>query len=494
MTCGLGCLGHSSLLTPHSSLLTPHSSLLTLLFGSRKKEEFSLQALQLLDAFLVWAGFAIASAVRWNVIDQQYSGLGLNPIAWLLFIVVPFTPLTLELFGFYKNTLNLKASAALWKVIQTAAVLGAVVGGCVLAFKLDPSSRLVLVFGGFFALNFVFWRFVWVRNVLRRRVKKGADRERAILVGALEDLAEFEAELPSSVTDYLEICAHFDLNGREVSELADVIVEASAQRVIVSPRHVLFDKVGEAVSISEVQGLEVWVAANFVSAQISRPAFDTLGDKPMLVLRSTPELSWALLAKSLLDRCFALAVIVASSPLWLLAAVGIMLSNPGPVFFRQRRAGKYGKEFKMWKFRTMCLDAEEKLAKVKEQMGNQMTGPVFKLEDDPRVFPFARFLRKWSIDELPQFINVLMGDMSVVGPRPLPVYEVKEFEQSAHRRRLSVKPGITCTWQAGGRNTITSFDDWVKMDLEYIDNWSLWLDLKIICKTIPAVLFSKGAS
>lgn len=464
------------------------------MFGSRKKEEFSLQALQLLDAFLVWAGFAIASAVRWNVISKGYSGLGLDPIAWLLFIVVPFTPLTLELFGFYKNTLNLKASAALWKIIQTAALLGAVVGACVLAFQLDPSSRLVLGFGGLFSLSFVFWRFVWVRNILRRRVKKGANRERAILVGCVSDFDQFESELPSSVTDYIEISAHFDLNGRAVTELADLIVEESAQRVIISPRNVLFDKVGEAVEISEIQGLEVWVAANFIRSQIARPAFDTLGDKPMLVLRSTPELSWALLAKSVLDRCFAFFVILASLPIWVVAAIGIMVSDPGPIFFRQRRAGKYGKEFRMWKFRTMCVDAEAKLAKVKEQMGNQMTGPVFKLDDDPRVFAFAKFLRKWSIDELPQFINVLIGDMSVVGPRPLPVYEVEEFEKSAHRRRLSVKPGITCTWQAGGRNTITSFEDWVEMDLEYIDNWSLWVDLKIICKTIPAVLFGRGAS
>ena len=147
----------------------------------------------------------------------------------------------------------------------------------------------------------------------------------------------------------------------------------------------------------------------------------------------------------------------------------------------------------MWKFRTMAVDAEARLALVKEQMGNDMTGPVFKLDDDPRVFPFAKILRKMSIDELPQLINVLRGEMSIVGPRPLPVYEVQDFEKSAYRRRLSVKPGITCTWQAGGRNEITNFDQWVEMDLAYIDNWSLWLDLKILLKTIPAVLFNKGA-
>jgi lipopolysaccharide/colanic/teichoic acid biosynthesis glycosyltransferase len=198
--------------------------------------------------------------------------------------------------------------------------------------------------------------------------------------------------------------------------------------------------------------------------------------------------------KEVFDRVFAALVILLSSPFWIFAYVGIRISSPGaPVFFSQMRAGRYGKPFRMWKFRTMVANAEELLQKIKDEHGNQMDGPVFKLDHDPRIFPFGSLLRKLSIDELPQLLNVVLGDMSLVGPRPLPLYEVEAFCEISHRRRLSVKPGITCEWQAGGRNKITSFEQWVEMDLKYIDNWSLWLDFRILLLTIPAVLFAKGA-
>jgi lipopolysaccharide/colanic/teichoic acid biosynthesis glycosyltransferase len=163
------------------------------------------------------------------------------------------------------------------------------------------------------------------------------------------------------------------------------------------------------------------------------------------------------------------------------------------VFYRQERAGRYGKPFWMWKFRTMVVDAEKKLEELKQQAGNQMSGPVFKLEHDPRIFPVGRLLRKFSIDELPQLLNVLLGDMSLVGPRPMAMYELPKIERSEHRRKLSVRPGLTCIWQVSGRNQITDFDEWVSLDLQYIDRWSLWLDVKLLFLTIPAVIFARGA-
>ncbi len=243
-----------------------------------------------------------------------------------------------------------------------------------------------------------------------------------------------------------------------------------------------------------MQGVEAWIGATFLRTQVARPSFDAVGGRPMLVFRSTPELSWQLFTKKLVDVFGALALVVFGAPFWIAAIIGIKLASPGaPVIFAQQRAGLYGKPFRIYKFRTMVPDAERMLEEIKEEHGNEVDGPAFKLAFDPRIFPFGKFLRKFSIDELPQMINVLRGEMSLVGPRPLPLHEIEAIEKSSHRRRLSMKPGVTCLWQISGRSDITDFDEWVKLDVAYIDRWSIWEDFRILIKTVPAVLFSKGA-
>jgi len=209
------------------------------------------------------------------------------------------------------------------------------------------------------------------------------------------------------------------------------------------------------------------------------------------VFRSTPDVSWTLFIKDLIDRVGAFVSLVILALPMAVVALMIRITSSGPVIFRQQRAGKHGKPFTMYKFRSMSDDAEMRRAEL--EPFNQMNGPVFKVEDDPRITPFGRWLRRSSIDELPQLVNVLMGNMSLVGPRPLPIYEVEKFENTAQRRRLSVKPGLTCLWQISGRNQVKDFRDWVKLDLDYIDRWSLALDFKILLRTIPAVLMGMGA-
>jgi exopolysaccharide biosynthesis polyprenyl glycosylphosphotransferase len=198
-----------------------------------------------------------------------------------------------------------------------------------------------------------------------------------------------------------------------------------------------------------------------------------------------------MVVKQVTDFFGSLISLIILAPVFLLIAILIKYSSPGPVFFRQQRSGLNGRPFTIFKFRTMVTNAEQ----FKHELSamNEMTGPVFKVTNDPRVTPLGKTLRKYSLDELPQLFNVLRGEMSLVGPRPLPVDEVKRFENLSHRRRLSVKPGLTCLWQVKGRNQINDFREWVRLDLEYIDNWSLWLDFKILLLTVPAVLRGTGA-
>jgi len=462
-----------------------------------RKDSFTTQALQITDALIIWAAFLLGGFLRNFFRDT--AGLGLEgevvaTMRWVLYIAVPATPLLLERFGFYTHLRDKRASTAIWQVIQALIAVVLIIGLFAIFAHQDDVRRLSLGLGLVLVLVFLFARDRGLSAWLRRRAQSDATRERVIIAGSNGEMAELVETLDPEITAGWKIVDHFDLEQRDVMDLFQLLKDQSVSRVIFSAKNTEFEKVARAVEACELQGVEAWIAASFIRTQIARPVFDVIGDRPMLVLRSTPELSWELLCKETMDRVGAALVIVATSPLWVFAAIGIRLKSPGaPVFFSQMRAGRYGQPFRMWKFRTMVANAEELLQATKEQHGNVMDGPVFKLDNDPRVFPFGAFLRKLSIDELPQLLNVVMGDMSLVGPRPLPLYEVEAFCEFSHRRRLSVKPGITCEWQVGGRNHITSFEEWVAMDLRYIDNWTLWLDLQILLKTIPAVLFGRGA-
>lgn len=195
--------------------------------------------------------------------------------------------------------------------------------------------------------------------------------------------------------------------------------------------------------------------------------------------------------KRVLDVTVALIALSLLSPLLLLVGLAIKVTSPGPIFFLQERVGFNKRRFKIFKFRTMVPNAENLMSLLEQH--NEASGPVFKMKNDPRITPIGKFLRKSSIDELPQLLNVLNGDMSLVGPRPLPVRDYEGFNEDWQRRRFSVKPGITCLWQVHGRSGI-SFDQWMLLDLKYMDEWSLWLDLKILAKTVPAVLRGAGAA
>lgn len=235
-------------------------------------------------------------------------------------------------------------------------------------------------------------------------------------------------------------------------------------------------------------GVTFRVSSQILSLAQAKSKIYYLGESPYFTFQNTPKQNFNLALKSIFDRIFALCVLLFFSPVFLIIAILIKLDSKGPVFFKQVRSGLRGREFMVYKFRSMCDGAEDMLESMKDE--NEQEGPVFKVKNDKRITKIGSFLRKTSLDELPQFINVLKGDMSVVGPRPPLPAEVKQYK-TWQTRRLSMKPGITCIWQVSGRNNIP-FEQWMKLDLQYIDTWSLGLDFMIILKTVKTVLKHDG--
>ena len=245
------------------------------------------------------------------------------------------------------------------------------------------------------------------------------------------------------------------------------------------------------VSLCEQEGVAVRVLSRLAELQWSWTSVDTLMGEPVITISPTgPHVDFGgMVAKRVLDVLVSALALVVLAPVFAAVALLIKLDSKGPVLFAQERVGFNRRRFRVFKFRTMVPDAEARQKDVEHL--NEAEGPVFKIKYDPRVTRVGRFLRRTSLDELPQFMNVLRGDMSLVGPRPLPIRDFERIETRWHRRRFTMKPGLTCLWQINSREP--KFDDWIRMDMEYIDNWSLDLDFKILAKTIPAVLSRHGA-
>lgn len=462
-----------------------------------RRQEINLQLTELIDSAILASSLWLAYVFRAVILQSYFPDLEVIPpfqeFLWLGTVVVMFTPIVLEAQGFYNNLLNKSPALSLRQLASTLVWVGTIVGAFVIFFRWVVPSRSVVLLEVVISGLLLLLREAYQRDLLRRKIVGGnARRERVLLAGLKTDVEKLLRGMNDEQRAEIDIRGTIDIANEPVSHLSDAIKEQSVSRVIFAAQHVHFAKIEEAVQACETVGVEAWISADFFQTSIARPTFDVLSGRLMLVFHSTPQVSWALLAKDLLDRIGAAVLLVISLPFWIVAMVGIRLTSRGDIFFRQERSGHYGKPFMMWKFRTMHVDAEARRASLESH--NEMDGPVFKIRNDPRIFAFGQFLRKFSIDELPQLINVVRGEMSLVGPRPLPVYEINRIEKSAQRRRLSVKPGLTCLWQVSGRNGIKNFEEWVALDLKYIDNWSLWLDVKILAQTVPAVVRGSGAS
>ena len=341
------------------------------------------------------------------------------------------------------------------------------------------------------ALFLRFHLFRW----LQLHTTNGRNHLRSVLLaGSQEDMENGWNQLPQHWLRSAHVAGRAIAGESTEQDIQRIIEENHVEQLFLFGGLDAYEANKTAVSLCELQGIDVYIILRDDHSISLRANIAEIDDSKALILSSTPVYSWARLFKSVMDRVLAFFAIIGTSPLWLIAAIGIRISDPnGPIFYRQMRSGLHGKPFAMWKFRSMYADADKRLDEIKAKYGNEMDGPIFKLTNDPRIFKFGHFIRKTSIDELPQLINILMGEMSIVGPRPLPTYETDQFPDIWNRRRLSVKPGLTCYWQVEDRSDNTEFSTMVNKDLKYIDNWSLWVDCMLVLRTIPAVLFGKGA-
>jgi len=460
-----------------------------------RRQEINLQLTELTDsgllAFFLWFGHYLRADLAVRFFPQLEAVPPFSESFWLLAVIVPFTPVILEGRGFYSNLLNKPPARSIRQLLEALVIIGMIIGALSIFVRWNVPSRAVLILGLSMSILAILLRESYQRNSLRRRIQSGVGREPVLIAGLQEDMDRLLESMSEEHRAEIDVRACIDLTQHPVETLVEAMHQHAVSRVLLAAQHIHFARVEEAVQACETEGVEAWIASDFFQTAIARPTFDTLAGRLMLVFHSTPQVSWALLFKDTFDRIVAALVLLLSLPFWIIAIIGIRLTSRGPIFFRQERSGRYGKPFMMWKFRTMHTNAEAMRNDLVAH--NEMDGPVFKIRNDPRIFAFGSWLRRLSIDELPQLLNVLRGDMSLVGPRPLPVYEIARIEKHAQRRRLSVKPGLTCLWQVSGRNGITNFEDWVALDLAYIDNWSLWLDLKILLRTLPAVLRGSGA-
>jgi exopolysaccharide biosynthesis polyprenyl glycosylphosphotransferase len=461
----------------------------------RRDRLIRMQVHQLMDACLFAIGFWLAWRLR---ADPALMDLfGLDPLSqgdtgyvWLYLVLIPAAPLILESQGFYNRPVLCPHRTTAWLLFKGClfTALGLIL--VVFSFQMVV-SRSVIIWFACISFVLVSIKEELVQQVLQSKVARAQYRRRFILVGAGQETARMRAELQARSAGSIEILAELDLNQTPIPLLVEMLHQHSVNGVILSARHSNFEQVEAVIGACEIEGVEAWLIADFFKTQISRTSFDDFYGRPVLVFRTAPENSWQAFFKQVLDFVGAFLLLIVTTPLLAVVALLIKVTSPGPILFRQERSGLNGQPFTLYKFRTMVTNAEQFQQELAAM--NEMTGPVFKVTNDPRITAIGRWLRKFSLDEFPQLVNVLRGEMSLVGPRPLPVNEVKRFNDLAHRRRLSVRPGLTCLWQVSGRNEVKDFKDWVRLDLEYIDNWSLWLDLKILFRTVPVVLMGTGA-
>jgi exopolysaccharide biosynthesis polyprenyl glycosylphosphotransferase len=476
------------------------------------RRQILLNTLKIYDLGLMLASFALAtmavSRESGNFTLEEFLSMRVKISNFVIFAgLLLVWHLIFSVFGIYDShrlSRRWEESVDILKA-ATAGTLAILLGAALFHIRMITVTFAV-VFWTTSLLTTILSRFI-MRKVLKGVRLHGRNLRDMLIVGTsaravqfarkIEGTAELGYRIIGFVDDDWEGSEEFRQSGyQRVANFAGLPVflrENVVDEVAMAlPMRSLHAHASEVAALCEGQGIVLRFTSNLFDLKLAKSRADEFGGHSVITHYTGGMVEGTTVAiKRILDFSVSLVLIVLFSPVLLFTALLIKLTSRGPVFFVQNRLGLNKRRFKIYKFRTMVPDAEKKMKELEHL--NEVSGPVFKIKNDPRMTGIGKFLRKTSIDELPQLLNVLKGDMSLVGPRPLPVRDYEGFSEDWQRRRFSVRPGITCIWQVGGRSSI-SFEQWMELDLQYIDKWSLWLDFQILLRTIPAVLKGSGAA
>ena len=466
------------------------------------------QQAQLFSKFAVAADIAAiltAFVLAFNAVQMTTGRLSVfQDSSWVLVFVIPVWIFLLTYFGLYDSMRTKSFFTVFAELLKVHVVGGLLVSSCV--FLVHATSYSRLLFGSFIIFSLVLMTLVkgGIKLLLKYLRRKGYNSRNILVVGSGVQMHRFVdviqqhndwgfviagvVGLPDE-PDAADFTGCFKLG--DIDDLVAICKQNKIDEVVFSLPRRDVTVVDEYLITLQEMGISVRMVMDLYDAPTSRKELSLFhGDIPMLTYHCKAFDSWQLFLKRCLDIIGSVVGLIITGIMLPFVAAAIRLESPGPLFFGQKRVGENGRTFTCWKFRSMFVDAEKR--KYELMAHNEMDGAMFKMKDDPRVTRVGRFIRKTSIDELPQFLNVLRGEMSLVGTRPPTPDEVATYE-NWHRKRICIKPGITGLWQVSGRNQIQDFDEVVRLDIRYIEEWTLWLDIKILARTIWVVFTANGA-
>jgi len=477
----------------------------------REKSKIVIQIHKFLDIFITALAFIGAYFIKKYILPEPFQGLTETPnyyIVLLMIIIIWY--ICFDFFGFYTSYRKQPLRKILWNMIKAVSIGMLIMFLCMFIFKIEDISRIMM--GMFYVLNVALLAIckTFAYKMLTYYRQKAYNFRNILIIGSKKRAKDIIDAMGKHLWSGYKIigCLETDESrlGKEVrndikviktvEHLGEILLEQTVDELIFAMPLQKIQKSEEYIALAEKMGIAVRIIPDWqihklmYNPIIASIRFEEFMGIPTLALITTPPNQGELFLKSIFDYSFAIIVLIPLLPLVMIISIGIKISSKGPILFKQERCGRNGRRFKIYKFRTMVTGAET-LRQEMEAL-NESDGPAFKIKNDPRIIPYlGTFLRKTSLDELPQLINVLKGEMSMVGPRP-PMPDEMERYDVWQRRRLSMKPGLTCLWQITTERNMVSFNKWMEMDLEYIDNWSLWLDFKIFLRTAKVIVVRSG--